>query len=175
MHAHTIYTYISPLIYNENGRQKHTFAFSKCLATKCLRALLKWNGKYDERQEFCGKLPIDSAGIAWSAANSRNHVLPYGMLPFRAGQYHNFFPFLFLGRLSCQSTDCIALISSRKGHFERLTAPFTNLILTLCFAYLRETESKNTRFVCPFGRFIVTKPTSILHGPILGIDHLLGT
>ena len=70
---------------------------------------------------------------------------------------------------------CLGLVSSREGHFERLTAPFTSLILTLCFVYLRKTESKNTRFMCPFGRLIVTKPTSILHGPILGIDHLLGT
>ena len=60
MHAHTIYTYIFPLIYNENGRQKHTFAFSKCFGYKVLAS----KGKYDERQEFCGKLPIDSAGIA---------------------------------------------------------------------------------------------------------------
>ena len=174
MHAHTIYTYISPLIYNENGRQKHTFAFSKCFGYKVLAS----KGKYDERQEFCGKLPIDSAGIAWSAANSRNHVLPCCVLWYVAIQgwpILRFFPFLFLGRLSCQSTDCIALISSRKGHFERLTAPFTSLILTLCFAYSRETKIKNTRFMCPFGRLIVTKPTSILHGPILGVDHLLGT
>ena len=31
---------------------------------------------------------------------------------------------------------CLGLVSSREGHFERLTAPFTSLNLTLCFAYL---------------------------------------
>ena len=45
MHAHTIYTYISPLIYNENGRQKHTFAFSKCFGYKVLASIAEMKRK----------------------------------------------------------------------------------------------------------------------------------